>query len=465
MPIMTWMPKLRWAVALLIVACAQPGSVSTSPPTTAATAPSRPTTTIAESIEIPVAVEDCTTPQVGFSPLCETYELVQQWHMDRPVDPVRLADAALVGLDAYDTDIVEQPPRTLFCAIPDPAFAALCERLGERVGSTSLPVAGAVEAAVVSMASTGLEPFTYYLSPEQAGSYRANGLVGGLGVLLDARNAIGSKCVQITESCPLEVVFVLEDNPGSEAGLVAGDRIVEVDGEPVDGLGFVETATRIAGDETGSVEIELERDGERTVLTIARAPLVVPTVEIDVPRPGVGYLRIPDFESDIPDLVRDGVAELTSQELDRLIVDLRDNPGGYLDAAVEAASVFIDDGVVVRTEGPGQDQEYMALGGGTALRPRLTVVVNAGTASAAEVLATALHDRRDAEIIGEATYGKDAVQIAFELNNGGEFNVAVARWLSPNGTTVAGSGVVPDRVVEVPPTLSPSQLADLAIGS
>ncbi len=327
-----------------------------------------------------------------------------------------------------------------------------------------MPVAGGVEAAVVSMASTGLEPFTYYLPPEQAGSYRANGLVGGLGVLLDARNAVGSKCVQITESCPLEVVFVLEDNPGSAAGLIAGDRIVEIDGDPVEGLGFVETATRIAGDESGSIEIELDRDGESIVLSIERAPLVVPTVEIDVPRPGVGYLRIPDFESDIPVLVSDGLTELTSQGLDRLILDLRDNPGGYIDAAVKVASEFIEQGVVVRTEGPGQDQEYLALGGGTALGPRLTVVVNGGTASAAEILATALHDRRDAEVIGEATYGKDAVQIAFELNNGGEFNVAVARWLSPSGTTVAGTGVIPDRVVEVPSTLSPTQLAELAIG-
>lgn len=461
---MTWMPKLRWALALLIVACAQPGS---APPTSSATAPTVPpptTTTIVEPIQVPVSVEDCTTPQVGFSPLCETYDLVQQWHMDRPIDPEELADAALVGLDSYTTDMAERPPRTLFCAIPDPAFTPLCERLGERVASSSLPVAGAIEAAVVSMAGTGLEPFTYYLSPEQAGSYRANGLVGGLGVLLDARDAVGSKCVQITESCPLEVVFVLEDNPGSEAGLVAGDRIVEVDGDPVDGLGFVDTATRIAGDETGSVEIELERAGESMVLSIERAPLVVPTVEIDIPRQGVGYLRIPDFESDIPGLVGDGLAELRSQSLDRLIVDLRDNPGGYIDAAVEVASEFIGDGVVVRTVGPGQDQDYMAVGRGAAIDALLTVVVNAGTASAAEILATALHDRRDAEIIGEATYGKDAVQIAFELNNGGEFNVAVARWLSPNGTTVAGSGVIPDRVVEVSSTLSPSQLADLAIG-
>lgn len=426
--------------------------------------PASTTPTLAESIELPVAVQDCTTPQVGFSPLCETYDLIQQWHMDRPIDPAKLAEAALVGLDSYTTDLVEQPPRTLFCAIPDLAFTTLCDRLGERVGSSSMPVAGGVEAAVVSMASTGLEPFTYYLPPEQAGSYRANGLVGGLGVLLDARNAVGSKCVQITESCPLEVVFVLEDNPGSAAGLIAGDRIVEIDGDPVEGLGFVETATRIAGDESGSIEIELDRDGESIVLSIERAPLVVPTVEIDVPRPGVGYLRIPDFESDIPVLVSDGLTELTSQGLDRLILDLRDNPGGYIDAAVKVASEFIEQGVVVRTEGPGQDQEYLALGGGTALGPRLTVVVNGGTASAAEILATALHDRRDAEVIGEATYGKDAVQIAFELNNGGEFNVAVARWLSPSGTTVAGTGVIPDRVVEVPSTLSPTQLAELAIG-
>ena len=425
----------------------------------ATTIPATPTTT---PEPIPVQIQDCATPQVWFSPLCQAYELAQEWHMDRPIDPDALAEAALHGLREFSTDVTEPAPRTLICAIPDPAFNPLCDELAERASLYSIPIEEAVEAAVTSMASTGLEQFSYYVPPELVGSYRSNGVVGGIGVLLDATDAAGSKCVRIAENCPLEIVFVLEDNPGSEAGLEPGDQIVEVDDEPVTGLGFVDTAIRLAGDESGVVEISVERDDTSIEFTIERAPLVVPTVEIDVPRPGIGYILIPDFEPDIPDLVHEALTDLMDEPIDRLVVDLRDNPGGFLDATLDVATEFMTGGVVVQTVGPGEDFAYEAGGDGLASEAEITVLVNEGTASAAEILATALRDRRGAMILGEPTFGKDAVQIAFDMNNGGEFNVAVARWLSPDGTSVAGTGVLPDRVIELPRSMATGKLADLA---
>jgi carboxyl-terminal processing protease len=112
--------------------------------------------------------------------------------------------------------------------------------------------------------------------------------------------------------------------------------------------------------------------------------------------------------------------------------------------------------------GPEQDFRYEASEGGLATDLEIKVLVNAGTASAAEILAEALRDRRGAEVIGEQTFGKNAVQIAFELNNGGEFNVAVARWLSPNGTSVAGTGVLPDRETRLPADMSTADLTAVA---
>ncbi len=460
---MAVMRNLLVSLVLLLAACgetaADPGTTTSSSTATTTTVV---TTTSSQPMEIPVAVQGCTAPQVGFSPLCEAYELVQEWHMDRPIDPMVLAEAALDGLEGFSTDVTEPAPRTLFCAIPDPAFSGLCDVLADRISESGIPVAEGVEAAVVAMGDTGLGQFTYYVPPEAVGSFRANGLVGGLGILLDATDAAGSKCVRVTSACRLEIVFVLEDNPGADAGLQAGDQITAVDGEPVDGLGFVDAATRIAGNETGLVEIELERDDQTIDLDIERAPLVVPTVEIDVPRSDVGYIRIPDFESDMPELVRNGLTELMQGPIDRLVVDLRDNPGGFIDSAIEVATEFMEGGVVVETVGPGENFEYEAGEGGLARNLEIAVLVNGGTASAAEILATALRDRRGAEIIGEATFGKDAVQIAFELKNGGEFTVAVARWLSPNGTTVAGTGVLPDRTIELPRTMATGALADLA---
>jgi carboxyl-terminal processing protease len=166
----------------------------------------------------------------------------------------------------------------------------------------------------------------------------------------------------------------------------------------------------------------------------------------------------------MPELVHDGLTELMQGPIDRLVVDLRDNPGGFIDSAIDVATEFMENGVVVETVSPDENFEYEAGEGGLATNLQIVVLVNGGTASAAEILATALRDRRGAEIIGEPTFGKDAVQIAFELNNGGEFTVAVARWLSPNGATVAGTGVLPDRTIELPQTMATGELADLAFG-
>jgi len=455
-------------VVLLLSACVGGGNAAsrvgpTDPAVTATTAGTTlRVTTTAPPEPVPVEIHDCATPQIWFSPLCQAYELIQEWHMDRPIDPNTLASAALDGLDGFSSEITEPAPRALICAIPHGAFTPLCDELAERAARESLPIGEAVEAAVTSMAGTGLEQFTYYVPPELVGSYRSNGVVGGIGVLLDATDAAGSKCVRIADGCPLEIVFVLEDNPGWEAGLEPGDEIVEVDGESVAGLGFVDTATRLAGDESGVVEISVERDDANLEFTIMREPLVVPTVEIDLPRPGVGYILVPDFEEDIPILVHDALAELIAEGATRIVVDLRDNPGGFLEATVDVATEFMTGGVVVHTVGPGEDFSYEAGEGGLATETDIAVLVNSGTASAAEILATALRDRRQATIVGEGTFGKDAVQIAFGMNNGGEFNVAVARWLTPDGRSVAGSGVIPERVIELPRSLTTGELADIA---
>ena len=455
-------------VVLLLSACVGGGNAAsrvgpTDPAVTATTAGTTlRVTTTAPPEPVPVEIHDCATPQIWFSPLCQAYELIQEWHMDRPIDPNTLASAALDGLDGFSSEITEPAPRALICAIPHGAFTPLCDELAERAARESLPIGEAVEAAVTSMAGTGLEQFTYYVPPELVGSYRSNGVVGGIGVLLDATDAAGSKCVRIADGCPLEIVFVLEDNPGWEAGLEPGDEIVEVDGESVAGLGFVDTATRLAGDESGVVEISVERDDANLEFTIMREPLVVPTVEIDLPRPGVGYVLVPDFEEDIPILVHDALAELIAEGATRIVVDLRDNPGGFLEATVDVATEFMTGGVVVHTVGPGEDFSYEAGEGGLATETDIAVLVNSGTASAAEILATALRDRRQATIVGEGTFGKDAVQIAFGMNNGGEFNVAVARWLTPDGRSVAGSGVIPERVIELPRSLTTGELADIA---
>jgi carboxyl-terminal processing protease len=288
-------------------------------------------------------------------------------------------------------------------------------------------------------------------------------VVGGVGILLDATDAVGSKCARITETCLLEIVFVVEDNPGEEAGLIAGDIIVAVDGKPTTGQGFVSTAGAIAADETGPVEITVLRDDEEIIFQIERSELTVPTVVVDLPVSNTGYLRIPDFEDDIPALVEDALSSLGDLQPRTIVVDLRDNPGGFVNAVVEVASMFIDGGLVMTSSGPDEYLEYEATDGGLATGERLVVLVNKGTASAAEILAGALRDRRGAEILGTNTFGKDAVQIPFSLRNGGEMYVAVARWETPSGFTAGDGGLTPDRELEIPVGLTNQEIVEAAL--
>jgi carboxyl-terminal processing protease len=205
------------------------------------------------------------------------------------------------------------------------------------------------------------------------------------------------------------------------------------------------------------------RGAEELAFDIERAELVIPTVEAAIPRPDVGYVKIPDFESDIPELVAGALTDIVAESPATLIVDLRDNPGGYIDAIVDVADHFVDGGIVMVSDSGDEHLEYEATPGGIATGQRLVVLVNQGTASAAEILAGALRDRRGAELIGTDTYGKDAVQIPFDLRNGGEFSVAVARWSTPDGDTAGNGGLTPDREVDWPTGATTENIVDIAL--
>ena len=453
--------KRLLAVALLLGACSAPTTTQTTEAPTATTSPRIVTTSAAPTQE--VSVQTCATPPVTFSALCEVYGLLETWHVDGRPDAALLADVALRGLQDFTTTETEPPPRTLICAIPHEAFTSVCDELGARVASDQIPVGPAVESALTYMSDVGLDPFTYYLPPDQVGAFRVNGIVGGIGVLLDARDAAGSKCTQVNSICRLEVVLALEDNPGFDAGLQPGDVITAVDGVSVDGRGFTSIVTEIAGDETGSVTLRIERDGETVELAIERSELNVPTVRYAESIGGAAYLSIPDFEFDIPALLNDAIEEIVAAGETTLVVDLRDNPGGYIDAFVEVADEFVDGGVVMISDGPGEHLEYEAGPGGALTTQRLIVLVNQGTASAAEMLAGSLRDRRDAVVVGTTTFGKDAVQIPFTLRNGGEFHVAVARWTTPSGETAGQGGLSPDIEVTWPAGASIEEVVAIAL--
>ncbi|MEX0797476.1 MAG: S41 family peptidase [Acidimicrobiia bacterium] len=454
------MRRLLFLLLLTAAACStQTGTIST-PSTAPPTVPASTTTT---TTPLSIEIQDCETPPVTFSTLCETIELLDEWYVDRPVDYSGLATIATEAAAEYETEDSEDPPRTFFCAIPDGAFVTLCDLMRQRVQNEHLPVADALEVAVTAMIDLGLDPFTWYVPPELAGGFRSDGVVGGVGILLDATDAAGSKCTRVAAVCPLRIVFVLEDNPGEEAGLLAGDVISTIDGESVNDRGLVDVATLIGGDQTGTVVLGIVRSGTPLEITVERQELEFPETTVDVPLDGVGYLRIPDFSFQVPFLVDASIGALLAAGPGTIVVDLRDNPGGLVEAVVSVASQFIAEGTVLNYEFPGGSSSYEVSGGATATASRLIVLVNEGTASAAEILAGALRDMRGATIIGQPTYGKNALQIPFELRNGGEFHVAIARWTTPSGQSVGDNGLIPDRIVDFPAGADTEQLTRFAI--
>jgi carboxyl-terminal processing protease len=448
------------AAVVLLAACTSQTAATTTSSSSGTFPPPPPTTSIPV---VGLEMQSCVSPPVTFSPLCEIYELLDTWYVDAPVDAVALADVAVRGLRDFTTTETEEPPRTLFCAIPDQAFVPLCEELVDRVRNSQIPVGPAVEAAMSYMIDVGLDPFTYYLPPDQTGAFRLNGIVGGIGVLLDARDAAGSKCSEVISPCQLEVVVVLEENAGEEAGLEVGDVITSVNSQSVEGRGFTAIVSEIAGDESGEVALTVERDGATIEFDIERREVAVPTVEYGLPFEDIGYVRIPDFELDVPTLVSDSLAEISARNPSLLVVDLRDNPGGYVDALLQIADEFVDGGTVMVSDSTDEHLEYPAEPGGLATEPGLLVLVNQGTASAAEILAGTLRDRREAIVLGTSTFGKDAVQIPFTLRNGGEFYVAVARWSTPNGTTVGDGGLSPDLEVTWPEAATVHEVVEIAL--
>lgn len=404
---------------------------------------------------------------MSFALLCDVYELLQENHVDAPLDPAALAAGAALGVAGFETGATgaTATPVATTCAIPHPAFETTCDTIFDRVGAGPYDITGAIEAGVSSMIALSLDPFTYYLPPELSGALSDDGIVNAVGLLLTITNQVGSVCTVVEGDCRLEVAVALLDSPAYEVGIEPGDIITTIDGEPVGGLNLVEVAGLLDGDEGTTVTVELVTGEEAPrEVTVVRRPLPTPDLVVDQPRPGVGYVRLPDFQMDIPGFFHTVLTSFDEAGVDTLVLDLRDNPGGFVDVATLVASEFFADGLVFRTLGPEDNLEYPVQEGGVGTGLGVTVVVNTGSASAAEILAGVLQERGRATVIGTPTFGKNSVQIGFPLRNDGQLRVTIARWVTPDGVSVAGTGVVPDVLVDIPVDASPEEVVELALG-
>lgn len=262
---------------------------------------------------------------------------------------------------------------------------------------------------------------------------------------------IGAEVETDPESNAVTIVNVLEGSPAEKAGLKRGDVFISVDGEDVSKLSQLELVGKVRGEEGTPVNLIMERDGELIDVSIIRAKITLSNVEYKLLGENVGYVKLREFSVSANQQIKEALEKLDADRLTGVILDLRGNPGGLLNSAIDVASLFIKDGVILTEDfGNGRKQNFTANGNFFGLQGDLIVLVDENSASASELVAGALQDQKAATIIGVTTFGKGTVQSWQELVNKGGIRLTTARWLTPNGSWIHGNGITPDIIVEWP---------------
>lgn len=284
------------------------------------------------------------------------------------------------------------------------------------------------------------DPYTVYMDPTEAEKFNKD-LEGDVGAGIGAE--IGVRSDRAT------VLRVLPDHPAEKAGVQRGDVIEYVNGESALKWDSDTAAKAIRGEKGTTVKLIVSRNGEAKEFTITRDTINNPSVESRIEN-GVGILKISRFDAETGVLARKAAESLKAQKVKGIIVDVRSDGGGYLDAAKDVAGLWLNN-TVVATQRNGNAVISTEKTGHSAIVGdiKTVVLVDGGTASASEILAAALHDSGKATIIGEKTFGKGSVQQMITLDGGSQLKVTVARWYTPKGVNVSEKGLTPEKTVKL----------------
>jgi carboxyl-terminal processing protease len=286
----------------------------------------------------------------------------------------------------------------------------------------------------------GLDPHSAYLDAAEYEQLQegTRGQFGGLGIEVGMEDGF------------VKVIAPIDGTPADAAGIQPGDLIMRIDGRSVRGLDLQQAVERMRGEPGTEIQLGILRDGQDSPIdvTLERAVIQVDSVRSQLLEPGFGYLRISQFQSRTGDDLLSEIAAWQDEHgpMDGMVLDLRNNPGGVLDAAVEVADAFLSNGAIVSTNGRAERAEsrFTATPNDALNGAPLVVLVNAGSASAAEIVAGALQDHRRAVIMGEQTFGKGSVQSILPLRNGSAVKLTTARYYTPDGRSIQAEGIVPD---------------------
>lgn len=310
--------------------------------------------------------------------------------------------------------------------------------------SSTLPTSKELEYGMIrGYVESYKDPYTVFFPPKEAKNFAENvkGSFGGVGM------TVGMKDGNIV------VIAPLKDSPAMKAGVKAGDIITAVDGKNMLGQSSDEAVSYIRGPLDTPVVLTVLHDGAKatTDIKIIRKEIKIPTLDTEK-KDGVFILKLYNFSAESPDLFKKALTEFVQSGYSRLVIDLRGNPGGYLEAAVTMASYFLKEGQVVVSEKQGKNEavlNHRSIGiTGLPSGIKVVVLVDGGSASASEILAGALKDQGVAKVVGVKSFGKGSVQELIPLADGASLKVTIAKWYTPNGVNISEHGIKPD--IEAP---------------
>jgi len=301
--------------------------------------------------------------------------------------------------------------------------------------------------AIQDMLKTLDDPFTRFLDPRQYRSLQVNtsGELTGVGLQIALNPETGK----------LEVVTPITGSPAEKAGIQPRDRIIKIEGTPTDSLTLDQAASLMRGRIGTAVSLVIDRDGASPEeISIIRDRITLNPVIAKLQKDkenNIGYIRLTQFNANAPTELAHAINELEKKGADSYVLDLRNNPGGLLQAGIEVARLWLDSGIVVYTVNRQGIQGNFESFGPALTQDPLVVLVNQGTASASEILAGALQDNKRATLLGEKTFGKGLIQSLFELSDGSGLAVTIAKYETPSHRDINKLGITPDKVISSEP--------------
>jgi carboxyl-terminal processing protease len=383
---------------------------------------------------------------------------------------ISLALAAVVGALLFASGYLVGGAGSGSCTVPNSAFAPFCEAYQKLKSEyvDKLDDKALAEGAIQGMFQYGVkDPFSGYMPPQQYEQALGDlsGKFEGIGAEMALKNTADpgnlDACPTLSETCVLVVVAPISGSPAEKAGLRASDVVRAVNGESVNGSTLSDQVAKVRGKAGTDVTLTIERGDKKFDLKITRGEITMREVEARMLDDGVGYIALHGFSTSSPDQFHAQLKSLLDQGARKIVFDLRDNPGGYIDAARKIASEFVSSGLIFSQESSGdQTARWEALpsyGLATDTSIPVVVLINNGSASASEIVSAALKELGRATIIGQHSFGKNTVQVWAPLDNDGGVRITISRWFTPQHHSVHPDGVQPDIAVEIPETTPPDQ--------